>query len=88
MAKVEVFIPSSIRKDKNASKVQVEASNLRELIEELDKNKIVEKERLLDNKGEIKRLINIYVNGKIERNLDVKLNDGDEVSFIPIVAGG
>jgi molybdopterin converting factor small subunit len=88
MAKVEVFIPSSIRKDKNASKVQVEASNLRELIEELDKNKIVEKERLLDNKGEIKRLINIYVNGKIERNLDVKLNDDDEVSFIPIVAGG
>jgi MoaD family protein len=88
MAKVEVFIPSSIRKDKNASKVQVEASNLRELIEELDKNKIVEKERLLDNKGEIKRLINIYVNGKIERNLDVKLNDGDEVSFIPTVAGG
>jgi molybdopterin synthase sulfur carrier subunit len=88
MAKVEVFIPSSIRKDKNASKVQVEASNLRELIEELDKNKIVEKERLLDDKGEIKRLINIYVNGKIERNLDVKLNDGDEVSFIPIVAGG
>jgi MoaD family protein len=88
MAKVEVFIPSSIRKDKNVSKVQVEASNLRELIEELDKNKIVEKERLLDNKGEIKRLINIYVNGKIERNLDVKLNDGDEVSFIPTVAGG
>ncbi|MFZ8848834.1 MAG: MoaD/ThiS family protein [Thermoproteota archaeon] len=88
MAKVEVFIPSSIRKDKNASKVQVEASNLRELIEELDKNKIVEKERLLDNKGEIKRLINIYVNGKIERNLDLELNDGDEVSFIPIVAGG
>jgi molybdopterin synthase sulfur carrier subunit len=88
MAKVEVFIPSSIRKDKNVSKVQVEASSLRELIEELHKNKIVEKERLLDDKGEIKRLINIYVNGKIERNLCVKLNDGDEVSFIPIVAGG
>jgi molybdopterin synthase sulfur carrier subunit len=88
MAKVEVFIPSSIRKDKNVSKVQVEASSLRELIEELHKNKIVEKERLLDDKGEIKRLINIYVNGKIERNLYVKLNDGDEVSFIPIVAGG
>jgi molybdopterin synthase sulfur carrier subunit len=88
MAKVEVFIPSSIRKDKNVSKVQIEALSLRELIEELHKNNIVERERPLDEKGEIKRLINIYVNGKIERNLDVKLNDGDEVSFIPIVAGG
>jgi molybdopterin synthase sulfur carrier subunit len=88
MAKVEVFIPSSIRKDKNVSKVQIEALSLRELIEELHKNNIVENERPLDEKGEIKRLINIYVNGKIERNLDVKLNDGDEVSFIPIVAGG
>jgi molybdopterin synthase sulfur carrier subunit len=88
MAKVEVFIPSSIRKDKNVSKVQIEALSLRELIEELHKNNIVERERLLDEKIEIKRLINIYVNGKIERNLDVKLNDGDEVSFIPIVAGG
>jgi molybdopterin synthase sulfur carrier subunit len=88
MAKVEVFIPSSIRKNKNISKVQVEASSLRELIEELHKNNIIERERLLDNKGEIKKLINIYVNGKIERNLDVKLNDGDEVSFIPTVAGG
>jgi molybdopterin synthase sulfur carrier subunit len=88
MAKVEVFIPSSIRKDKNVSKVKVEALTLKELIEELDKNNIIKRERLLDDKGEIKRLINVYVNGKIERNLDVKLNDGDEVSFIPTVAGG
>jgi len=88
MAKVEVFIPSSMRKDKSISKIQIEASNLRELIEELNKNKIIEKERLLDEKGEIKRLINIYINGKIEINLHAKLNDGDEVSFIPIVTGG
>jgi MoaD family protein len=88
MAKVEVFITSSIRKNKNISKFQVEASNLRELIEELHENNIIERERLLDDKGELKKLINIYVNGKIERNLDVKLNDGDEVSFIPTVAGG
>jgi molybdopterin converting factor small subunit len=88
MAKVEVFITSSIRKNKNISKFQVEASNLRELIEELHENNIIERERLLDDKGELKKLINIYVNGKIERNLDVKLNDGDEVSFISTVAGG
>jgi molybdopterin synthase sulfur carrier subunit len=88
MAKVEVFITSSIKKNKNISKFQVEASNLRELIEELHENNIIERERLLDDKGELKKLINIYVNGKIERNLDVKLNDGDEVSFIPTVAGG
>ena len=45
MAKVEVFLPSSMRKDKNISKIQIKASSLRELIEELNKNKIIEKER-------------------------------------------
>lgn len=88
MAKVEVFIPALIRKDKNKSRIQIEASTLRELVELLSKSDFIDKDKLLDEKGEIKKLLNVYVNGKIQKNLEVKLNEGDEVSFIPAVAGG
>jgi len=88
MAKVEVFLPSLVRKNKNISKLSIEASNLKELLEQLVKNDYVDKDKLFDEKGELKRLINIYINGKIERRLDANLNEGDEVSFIPTVAGG
>ncbi|MFP3190114.1 MAG: MoaD/ThiS family protein [Thermoproteota archaeon] len=88
MAKVEVFLPSLVRKNKNISKLSIEASNLKELLDQLVKNDYVDKDKLFDEKGELKRLINIYINGKIERRLDANLNEGDEVSFIPTVAGG
>ena len=37
------------------------------------------------------RFVNIFVNGNDIRfldNKDTKLNDGDEVSFVPAIAGG
>jgi|BEDMetMinimDraft_2_1075160.scaffolds.fasta_scaffold05877_2 molybdopterin synthase sulfur carrier subunit len=88
MAKVEVFIPGILRRDKNKSKVTAEASNLKELLEYLDKNNLIAKEKLFDEKGQIRRLLNIYINGKIETDLNKNLKEGDEVSFIPAVAGG
>lgn len=88
MTKVEVFLPSLIRKDKSKARISVEATTLRELLEVLSKNDYVDKEKLLDEKGDLRKLINVYINGKIENNLDAKLNDGDEISFIPTVAGG
>lgn len=49
-------------------------------------------ERIIDPKtGEIRRFVNIFVNGKDIRNLEgpaTKLEEGAEVRFIPAVAGG
>ena len=48
-------------------------------------------ERLLDDGGELRRFVNIYVNGEDVRFLDgltTALKDGDEVSIVPAVAGG
>lgn len=81
MAKVEVFIPGILRRDKNKSKVTAEASNLKELLEYLDKNNLIAKEKLFDEKGQIRRLLNIYINGKIETDLNKNLKEGDEVSL-------
>jgi len=49
------------------------------------------KERICDESGEIRRFVNIYVNGEDVRflqNLATALKPGDEVSIVPAVAGG
>jgi len=41
--------------------------------------------------GDLRRFINIYVNGEDIRflsGLETSLKDGDEVSIVPAVAGG
>lgn len=71
--------------------VEVEGRNISELIENLDKKYPGIKERLCEENGEIKRFVNVFVNEEDIRFLkgkDTELNDGDEVSFIPAIAGG
>ena len=49
------------------------------------------KDRLCDEAGEIRRFVNIYVNGEDVRflqGLATPVSDGDEVSIVPAVAGG
>ena len=48
-------------------------------------------ERLLDDEGQVRRFVNVYVNEEDIRFLqekDTPLKDGDEVSIIPAIAGG
>ena len=48
-------------------------------------------ERLVDEKGEVRRFVNVYVNEEDIRflqNQQTKLKDGDEISIIPAIAGG
>ena len=49
------------------------------------------REKLLDNNGKVRKHIVTYVNGKDIRhynNLDTILQDGDEIIFLPAIAGG
>ena len=49
------------------------------------------KERVLDDTGELRRFVNVYINGDDVRFIDglnSPLKDGDEVSIVPAVAGG
>ncbi len=48
-------------------------------------------ERLRDEKGQVRRFINIYVNDEDIRfiqNLQTPLKEGDRISIIPAIAGG
>lgn len=49
------------------------------------------KERLCDESGELRRFINVYVNGEDVRflsGLQSPVKAGDEISIVPAVAGG
>jgi molybdopterin synthase sulfur carrier subunit len=89
---VKVRIPTPLQKlTKEKSEVDVEGSDIRELIENLEKSYPGIKERLCDEKGALRRFINIYVNEEDIRFLDkdrTRIKDGDEVSIIPAIAGG
>lgn len=89
---ITVRIPTPLRTVTGGqSEVQVEGSTISELIEKLAEAHPGIKERLYDERGEVRRFINIYVNEEDIRFLtgkDTPLKDGDEVSIIPAIAGG
>ena len=44
------------------------------------------RERLLDDKGELRRFVNIYLNGddiRFLNQLNSKVKDGDDISIVP-----
>ncbi len=89
---VTVRIPGPLRRITNGvDKVEVEGANLSGLIGELDSQFPGMKERLLDENGELRYFVNLYLNNEDIRflqGLDTALNAGDEVSIVPAVAGG
>jgi len=49
------------------------------------------KDRLLDETGELRRFVNIYINGedvRFAQGVQTRLEPGDEISIVPAVAGG
>lgn len=89
---IKVRIPAPLQKlTRGAAEVEAEAKDVGGLIEDLEKNFPGIKDRLCDDKGKIRRFINIYVNEEDVRFLkqdSTPLKDDDEVSIIPAIAGG
>jgi molybdopterin synthase sulfur carrier subunit len=73
------------------AEVTVEAGTLRDAVGKLAEQNSEIKARLLDDSGELRRFVNVYVNEEDVRflqKLDTPLKDGDEVSIVPAIAGG
>ncbi|MCH8847535.1 MAG: MoaD/ThiS family protein [Chloroflexi bacterium] len=89
---VTVRIPGPLRKISNgADKVEVEGSDLAALVAALEEQFPGMKERLVDENGELRYFVNLYLNNEDIRFLDglkTPLSPGDEVSIVPAVAGG
>jgi molybdopterin synthase sulfur carrier subunit len=89
---VTVRIPTPLRKlTADQDSVPADGASLSDCITSLEASYPGLKERLCDESGEIRRFVNIYVNGEDVRflqGLTTPLKDGDEVSIVPAVAGG
>jgi len=89
---VTVRIPTPLRSlAKGNADVQAKGDTIGDVIGDLDHQFPGLRERLLDEAGELRRFINIYVNQEDIRFLDnkaTKLKDGDEVAIVPAIAGG
>ena len=87
-----VRIPTPLRKLTNEQEsVEVESATIGAAVEELEGKFPGIKERIVDEEGEIRRFVNVYVNEediRFLKNQDTPLKDGDDVSIIPAIAGG
>jgi molybdopterin synthase sulfur carrier subunit len=88
----KIRIPTPLRKlTNNEEIVEVTAADIGAAIAELQTRFPGIQERLVDEKGEVRRFVNVYVNEEDIRflqNQQTPLKDGDEVSIIPAIAGG
>jgi molybdopterin synthase sulfur carrier subunit len=89
---VHVLIPTPLQVHTgNQASVSIEASSVGDLIQALEESFPGVRGRLRDEKGNLRRFLNYYVNSEDIRFLDneaTPLKAGDEVSIVPAVAGG
>ena len=66
-------------------------STLRECITDLEERFPGFSERILEEDGELRRFVNVYIDGedvRFEEGMETVLKDNSEVSIVPAVAGG
>jgi MoaD family protein len=89
---VQVLIPTPLQKFTNdEATAELAATSVDGLLDALEDRYPGIKGRLCDEAGKLRRFLNVYVNSEDIRFLDnqnTPLNDGDEVSIVPAVAGG
>jgi molybdopterin synthase sulfur carrier subunit len=88
----KVRIPAPLRRlTKDQAVVDVEGQTVADVIVDLEKNYPGLKERLCDETGQIRRFINVFVNGediRFKEGAKTAVPAGAEVSVVPAIAGG
>src|SRR5262245_39870211 len=86
------YIPTPFRRaTNNKDRVQLDASDVRSLLDELEGHFSGLKGLVRNEQGDVHDHVNIYVNNDgidALQGLETTLRDGDEVSIIPALAGG
>ncbi|NUR97782.1 MAG: molybdopterin synthase sulfur carrier subunit [Kribbellaceae bacterium] len=89
---VSVRVPTILRPyTQGVSEVSAEGTTLTEVLDSLDASYPGIKGRVLDDAGELRRFVNVYVDDDDVRfadGLQTTIKDGGQVSIIPAVAGG
>ena len=89
---VTVKIPTPLRKLTNGeTSVDTDGATIGEIVAALESAYPGMKERLIDDSGDLRHFVNIYLNGEDVRYLDglnSAVSDNAELSIVPAVAGG
>ena len=89
---VTVKIPTPLRKLTNGeTSVDADGETIGAVVEALETAYPGMRERLIDESGDLRHFVNIYLNGEDVRYLDglnSPVGDKDELSIVPAVAGG
>ena len=89
---IKVRIPTPLQKlTQEKPEVEIQAKNIQDLIEQLNRAYPGIKDRICDDQGKLRRFVNIFLNEEDIRFLkkeQTPVKDGDEVSIVPAIAGG
>jgi molybdopterin synthase sulfur carrier subunit len=88
----DVRFSSALERVTDERTTTVDAATVGEAIDELAERYGDDfSDQLLDDDGELRRFVNLYVNGDDVRHgdgLDTPIDEDDEVSVLPAVSGG
>ena len=89
---VEVRVPTVLRKYTGGARVaQSQGQTVAAVLDDLERQFPGLKQELMNDDGQMRQFVNIYVNDEDIRylqRLDTQVADGDEVAILPAVAGG
>jgi molybdopterin synthase sulfur carrier subunit len=88
----QVRVPTPLRKYTAGSEaVEADGATVAAVISDLDKRYPGIKDRICDEGGQVRRFVNVFVNGEDIRflqHLDTRVKASDELSIVPAIAGG
>jgi molybdopterin synthase sulfur carrier subunit len=89
---IQVIIPTPLRRFTDGeARVSATGGTIGELIDDLERRYPGFKERICDPDGQIRRFVNVFVNGENARDhggAAAPVKAGDEIGIIPAMAGG
>ncbi|HHT9118039.1 MAG TPA: MoaD/ThiS family protein [Candidatus Hypogeohydataceae bacterium YC38] len=89
---ITVRIPTPLRSlTGNKEEIEAAGKSIKEIINNMESRYPGIKNRLCDEKGQLRRFINFYLNDEDIRflqNQDTPVKEGDQISIVPAIAGG
>ncbi len=91
-ATVQVLIPTPLRRFTGGEgRIDASGATVADVLDDLDARFPGLGERIRESDGQIRRFVNVFVNGENVRDregADTPVKAGDEVGIIPAMAGG